>query len=169
MSREWALPANTDELLSQMGAEWSALMDVIEKLDANQMLTPDAGGWTPKDNLAHITEWMKVMLGYHLDRRPSHEVVGVSPEITADWDADRINEVFFERNRDRTVMDVISELKQVYDRVIKRLKSTSFEVLLESRYPEMEDSLSLMEMGILNNTRDHFAEHRETIERVFIK
>jgi hypothetical protein len=166
MSDEQKLPENTTELLSQIETEWSALMDVVGKLDGIQMTSPDAGGWSPKDNLAHISEWMKVMLGYHMDHRPSHEVIGVAPEVAADWDADRINQVFFERNQARTVKDVSSELKEVYGRVMDRLKSTPFEELLKPRFPDQPVGPSLLEMGILNNTRDHFAEHRETMEKV---
>ena len=169
MSNEQELPKNTAELLSQIEAEWSALMDVVNKLDERQMITPDAGGWSPKENLAHISEWMKVMLGYHMDHRPSHEVIGVAPEVAADWDADRINQVFFERNKVRTVKDVSSELKEVYDRVMDRLKSTPFEELLKPRFPDQPGSPPLLEMGILNNTRDHFAEHRETLEKGLAK
>jgi hypothetical protein len=169
MSREWQLPKDSAELLAQVETEWSALMGVVAQLDAQQMLTPDAGGWTPKDNLAHISEWLKILLGYHMENRPSHEVIGVNPEITADWDPDRINQILLERNRSRTVEDVISELNEVHERVIKRLKDTPFEELLKPRFPGMEDSPSLLEMGVLGNTRDHFAEHRATIEKVLRK
>lgn len=51
---------------------------------------------------------------------------------------------------------------------MSRLKATPFEVLLKPRFPGMEDSPSLLEMGVLNNTRDHFAEHRGTIEKVLM-
>ena len=101
-------PKTKEELLSRIAREWDLLISVVAKLDEKQMSTPDAGGWTPKDNLAHLAEWMKILLGYHLDNRPSHEVLGVAPEVTAaDWDYNRINQILFERNRSRSVEDVL--------------------------------------------------------------
>ena len=60
MSEEY--PKSKSELFSRIQHEWSALMDAVAKLDEKQMSTPDAGGWSPKDNLAHITEWMNILL-----------------------------------------------------------------------------------------------------------
>ena len=93
------------------------------KTYAGKMLTPDADGWSPKDNLAHLTEWMKILIGYHLDNRPSHEVLGAAPEVTKDWDSDVRNKFLFERNRRRSVEEVKDELKRVYALVVARLKS----------------------------------------------
>ena len=169
MSDKQKLPENTTELLSQIETEWSALMDVVGKLDERQKTAPDAGGWSPKDNLAHLAEWMKFMLDFHMDGQPSHEVMGVTPEVTANWDDDRINQILFERNRARSIEDVLTGLKEVFARAMDRLKSTPFEELLKPRFPDQPGSPSLLEMGILNNTRDHFAEHRETIEKVLMK
>ena len=89
------LPGNISELLEQIGCEWIALMHVVDQLTPEQLTLPDAGGWSPKDNLAHLTEWMKILLGYHMDGLPAHEVVGVSPEMTEEWDMDVINQVLF--------------------------------------------------------------------------
>lgn len=165
MSPEQELPKNKAELLSQIETEWSLLMDVVRKLDGTQMITPDAGGWSPKDNLAHLAEWLKFMLGRHMDKRPAHEVMGVAKEVTDLWDDDRINRIFFEQNRDRSVEDVLTELKNIYMHAMDRLRSTSIEDMLKPLLPDQPDSRSLLEGGILNNTRDHFAEHRKTIEK----
>jgi hypothetical protein len=166
MSDEQKLPKNTAELLSQIEAEWSALMDVVNKLDERQMITPDAGGWSPKDNLAHISEWLKFMLVRHMGGHTAHDAMGVAPEVIANWDTDRINQVFFERNRDRSTEEVLGELKKLYASTMDRLASTPFEDMLKPpHWADQADNASLLELGILNNTRDHFAEHRETMEK----
>jgi hypothetical protein len=107
---------------------------------------------------------MKILLGYHLDNRPSHEVIGVAPDVTENWDYNRINQVLLERNRNRSVEDVLGELKNVYARVIDRVASTPFEDLLKPRWPEEKDSPSFL-WAVISNTSEHFAEHRETIEK----
>ena len=161
---EW-VPGSKAELLASIEREWTSLMNVVEKLDFTQMITPDAGGWSPKDNLAHLAEWMNVLMGYHLDRRPSHEVLGVSEEVTKDWDFNIINPVLFERNRNRPVQDVLAELKSVYAELINKLQAMTFEDLLKPRHVDDPEKRPVL-MWVLGDTTDHFAEHRATIEKM---
>jgi len=161
---EW-IPGSKAELMASIEREWKSLMDMVAKLDFTRMTTPDAGGWSPKDNLAHLTEWMKVLMGYHLDRRPSHEVLGVAEEVTRDWDMQVINPVLFERNRNRTLQDVLAELKSVYAELINKLEAMTFEDLLVPRHAEDPEKRPVL-LWVLGDTTDHFAEHRATIEKM---
>ena len=163
MSEEW-VPGNKKELMSEIEREWKLLIDLAESLTDKQMSTPDEGGWSPKDNLAHLSEWMKVLMGYHMDRRPSHEVLGVSEDITRGWDMEVINTVLFERNRGRSRQDVLEELKAVYRQLFTKLDSMSFEDLLKPRHADDPEKRPLL-MWVLGDTTEHFLEHRETIER----
>jgi hypothetical protein len=165
---ESTLPQCTSELLVEINREWTALMHVADQLTPEQMNMPDAGGWSPKDNLAHLTEWMKILLGYHMDKRPPSEVVGVAPEVTRDWDMDVINKILFERNRPRSSGEVLIELKQVYAEVIARLKTASFDQLMKPRYSEDPEQQPLLNW-VLGNTTGHFAEHRVNIEKMLKK
>jgi hypothetical protein len=160
-----SIPASKAELMSLIDREWSALMDVVEKLSPEQMHTPDEGGWTPKDNLAHLAVWMNILLGYHIDRRPAHEVAGVSPEAAADWDFNVMNEIFFERHRDQPLEEVLYELKKTYERVRARLDAMSYEDLMKPRREDDHEKRPIL-IWILGDTSDHFAEHRETIEKM---
>ena len=109
---EDVLPKSKAEVMAEIEREWSALMDVVEQFSSEQMLTVDEGGWTPKDNLAHLTVWMNILLGYHMDQRPAHEVADVTLEMASNWDFQEMNAIFFERYRDRSVEQVFDELKQ---------------------------------------------------------
>ncbi len=154
MTEEW-MPKDKPELMSAIEREWKLLMNVAEKLTDTQMTTPDEGGWSPKDNLAHLSEWMKVLMGVHLDRRPSHEVLGVSEDVTKGWDMEIINPVLFERNRDRSRQDVLDELKQVYGQLTAKLESMTFEDLLKPRHEDDLEKRPLL-LWVLGNTTDHF-------------
>jgi hypothetical protein len=165
---EATLPKNTAELLDDIDREWTALMRVVDQLTPEQMIMPDAGGWSPKDNLAHLTEWMKILLGYHMDKRPAHEVVGLAPEVTRDWDMDKMNGLMFERNRRRPPGEVLGELKQVYAEVVARLKATPFDELMEPRHADDPEKQPLLNW-VLGNTTGHFSEHRENIEKILKK
>jgi len=162
---EW-VPGSKHELMAVITREWSLLMDVVSELEeAGKLTTPDEGGWSPKDNLAHLAEWMNTMMGYHIDRRPSHEVLGVSEDVVKGWDMEVINPVLFERNKDRSTEDVLAWLKQMYAEVVKKLDAMKFEDLLVPRHADDPEKRPLL-MWVIGDTSDHFAEHRATIEKM---
>ena len=161
---EW-VPGSKAELMSAIRREWKLLMEVVDKLDEQKMTALDAGGWAPKDNLAHLSEWMNSLMGYHMDRRPAEEVMRITPEQAEGWDMEIINPVLFERNKNRPIQDVLDELKQVYERLLTKLDSTSFEDLLKPRHADDPTRRPLL-MWVLGDTTEHFAEHRETIEKM---
>lgn len=158
-------PKSKAELMSLIEREWSALMDVVEQLSPEQMLTPDEGGWSPKDNLAHLTAWMNILLEYHIDQRPAHEVADISPAMAANWDFEEMNAIFFERHRDRPVDRVLDELKQTYNKVHARLETMSFEDLMKPRRADDPEKRPILNW-ILGDTSEHFEEHRETIAKM---
>jgi len=159
------LPNSKTELISEIEREWSALMDVVEQLSPEQMHTPDEGGWSPKDNLAHLTEWMNILVDYYFDRRPAHEVIGVDPEVTEDWDYELMNEIMFQRDRHRPLTRVLDGLKDAYARVLARLEPMTFEDLMKPRQAGEFYDGPIIEW-VIGNTSDHFVEHRETIEKI---
>jgi hypothetical protein len=161
---EW-VPGSKAELMSAIRGEWKLLMDAVAKLDEQKMTTQDEGGWSPKDNLAHLSEWMNSLMGYHIDKRPPEEVMRLTPEQTEGWDMEIINPVLYERNKDRPIQDVLDELKQTYERLLAKLDSMSFEDLLKPRHPDDPTKRPLL-MWVLGDTSEHFAEHRAVIERM---
>ncbi|KAA0261676.1 MAG: ClbS/DfsB family four-helix bundle protein, partial [Chloroflexi bacterium] len=133
MTDEQWIPGNKKELMAAIEHEWTLLINLADSLTDEQMSTPDAGGWSPRDNLAHLAEWMHILMGYHMDRRPAHEVMGVSEDVTKGWDMEVINPVLFERNKNRSRSDVMDGLKTVYNQLIAKLEATPFEDLLKPR------------------------------------
>ena len=163
MTEEW-MPGNKKELMSAIEREWRLLLGVAEKLTDEQMTTPDAGGWSPKDNLAHIAEWLNILMEYHIEKHPAHEVMGVSEEVTKDWDMEIINPVLFERNKNHPRGEVMDGLKQAFGSLIAKLESMSFDDLLKPRHANDPEKRPLL-IWVIGDTYDHFLEHRETIER----
>jgi hypothetical protein len=161
---DW-VPGNMHELLASIAHEWKLLMDVVARLDEVNMTTRDEGGWSPKDNLAHLAEWMMILMGYHMDRRPSHEVMGVSPEVVKGWDMEVINPILFEKNRNRPAQEVLDELRRAYGELMAKLKVTPFEELLKPRHADDPEKRPVL-MWVLGDTTEHFAEHRATIEKM---
>lgn len=166
MSDEQWVPGSKEELMAVIKREWDLLMDVVVKLDAaGKINTPDAGGWTPKDNLAHLAEWMNSLMGYHIDNRPAEEVMGLTKEQTHGWDMEVINPVLFERNRNRSFGEVMLWLTQTYEKLLAKLEGMSFEELMAPRDPNDPEKRPLL-LWIIGDTSDHFAEHRATIAKM---
>jgi len=163
-TEEW-VPGSMPELLTAIEREWNLLMKVVAKLDEVKMTRPDEGGWSPKDNLAHLAEWLKILMGYHMDRRPSHEVMGVRPEVVKGWDMEVINPVLFERNRNRSAREVLDELRRVYADMVAKLEPMPFEELLKPRHADDPEKRPVL-IWVLGDTSEHFEEHRATIEKM---
>ena len=161
MTEQW-MPGNKAELMTAIAEEWQALITLANSLTDEQMNTLDEGGWSPKDNLAHLTEWMNILMGYHMDKRPYYDVVGVAQSVLPEWSVEAVNPILFNRNRSRPRAEVIDHLKRVYALLVEKLEETSFEDLLQPRHPDRPDPLLLW---VLGDTVEHFQEHRETIEK----
>ena len=166
MADEQWIPENKNELIVAIKREWGLLMDVVARLDEAQMTTADAGGWSPKDNLAHLSEWMNSLMGYHMDKRPAHEVMSLPEEIKRGWDMEVINPELFERNKDRPIQDVLDQLRSTYDTLLAKLDATPFEDLMKPRYPDEDPEKRPLLLWVLGDTTEHFAEHRAVIERM---
>lgn len=163
MTEQW-MPKDKAELMSAIEREWNLLIDLVASLTNAQMTTPDAGGWSPKDNLAHLTEWMNILMGYHLDKKPAHEVIGVDEDVVKGWDMEVINPVLFNRNKDRSRSEVLSGLKKVYNQLVTKLDAMTFEDLLQPRHANDPEKRPIL-LWVLGDTTEHFQEHRETIEK----
>lgn len=163
MTEQW-MPGDKQELMTAIEREWKALIEPAESLTDEQMSAPDAGGWSPRDNLAHLAEWMNILMGCHMDKRPAHEVIGVAKDIVKGWDMEVINPVLFERNRNRPRREVMGMLKQAYVQLTAKLNSMSFDDLMKPRHADDPEKRPLL-LWVLGNTTEHFQEHRETIER----
>ena len=159
-----SFPHSTAELLSLIEGEWTALLQVVDRLTPQQMTTPDAGGWSPKDNLAHLADWMRYMRDADLHKMPPHEVLGIPADQLKDLDEDGENAVLVERNRGRSPSDVLGDLKTTYADVTRTLAALPFADLMQPLHESGPDKRLVIE-SVLGNTSDHFREHRLTIEK----
>lgn len=159
-----AKPQNKTELMKAIEREWELLLKVAEGLTDEQMTKPDAGGWSPKDNLAHLSEWMKILMGYHMDKRPAHKVIGVAEEVTNPWNFEVLNPVLYERNKDRTRKQVLNDLKKTYEKLYAKLKALAFRDLMKPRHADDPKKQPLL-LWVLGDTTEHFKEHRKVIQK----
>ena len=158
-----ARPKDRAELLDRIEREWSALLQTVGKLSPEQMTTPDAGEWSPKDNLAHLTAWEQFMLHHYLEGQPPHQVMQIDQAAFERLDEDALNAVLFERNRHRTVEDVLGDLQRSHAQVLAALEHMTFADLKRQRFLDDPQGRPLLDW-VIGNTNEHYREHRRVIE-----
>jgi hypothetical protein len=150
-------------LLERIQDEYQAIMDVIKPLSEEQLHTPLTDGWSVKDNLAHLAHWEAAILPY---LRAAKE--GRAPEESADptpaEEIESSNARVQQENRDRPLHDVLAGLTRTHEETIKLVAALSEEALFNPHYFPWMNGRSLVD-GIAGDAYEHFAEHRETIER----
>lgn len=155
------LPGSIAELQERIERGWSDLRAVIDGLTPAQMETADTGGWSIKDNLAHLTAWERYMLLGHLQGQPASEAFGLD-EITAEWHFDQINAALFERNRDRSLDDVMQSARATHQAVVDYLADVPFETLMRQKMEDDPQKRPLLDW-IAGDTYLHYEEHLEAI------
>lgn len=155
------LPANTADLLERIQSGWDELWTAIDGLTPAQMETPDADGWSIKDNLAHLTAWERYLLLHYLQGKPAGETMGLD-ESTAQSHYDAINAALFERNRGRTLEDVTESARAVHREVVDYLAGLPFERLMRQMHdddPQKRPALA----WVASDTYEHYEEHMDAI------
>ena len=156
------IPQDKTELMTLIENEWTALHQIIDKLTPKQMTTPDVGGWSPKDNLAHLSAWERFMLLRYLQGQTPHQALQIAEATLEDLEEDDINQILFERNRLRHVDDVLQELQETHAELLDTLEQMTFADLMQ---PISEDQQRRpLIIWVMGNTYQHYREHRETIE-----
>jgi hypothetical protein len=158
-----SMPKDKVDLLQRIEREWSALMQAIERLDDEQMSVPGPGGWSVKDNLAHLAAWEQFMLGHHIQGRPAHKAVQLDQATMERLDEDGLNAILHERNRDRSVADVLAGLRRSHQQVLDTLQQMTYGDLMRQRFPDDPEARPVM-AWVIGNTYDHYQEHRRIIE-----
>ena len=158
-----SVPKDKADLLARIQREWSALMQTIEKLTPEQMSASGAGGWSVKDNLAHLTAWEQFMLRYRLHRQPPHEAMHLDAASFERLDEDGLNAVLYERHKDRSAEDILTDLRHTHEEVVVTLEQMKFVDLLQPRYGDDPQRRAVLGW-VIDNTYKHYQEHRQTIQ-----
>lgn len=155
-------PRDKRELLERIRREWNALDRAIAGLGEQQMTIPDEGGWSIKDNLAHLAAWERLMRLQALQHRPGHEALGVDEAAYRTLDENGINAILQQQNRDRPLEEVLTEHRRSHAEVMADLTGLTFEEMLKPLDADDSQRRPLLSW-ITGNTYEHYREHRETI------
>jgi uncharacterized damage-inducible protein DinB len=149
------MATSADDILEEVHSARAEIEAIIDQLSQEQMTkATDEGGWSIKDHLAHIAEWQRRGLGV-IEGLSSWEAMNMDKETYEATDIDRINEMLYERNKDRPLAEVLTEFRKTQEKVILTLEQMN-EDDLERPIPASDSSRY---RRIIDIVRGNFAGH----------
>jgi hypothetical protein len=126
------------------------------------MVGPE-GGYSAKDHLAHLTAWERGIVAL-LQKKPRFQAMGVEEAFVAGKTMDDMNEVIYQRNRQRPLIEVLADFEQEHRALLGILAGMDDADLFRpySYYqpdePGRDDGRPILSW-IAGNTYEHFNEH----------
>ncbi|RLT38080.1 MAG: ClbS/DfsB family four-helix bundle protein [Chloroflexi bacterium] len=152
------------ELLSAIDAGWASLTDALAQLSEAQLTgSTDAAGWNGKDHIVHLAAWERSML-YLLAGQPRHAGLGVDGTLYLSGDFDAINAAIQSQQRDTSLADALTELRQVHKELrvaLDELTDADLQKTYSHYLPDEpgDDDGSPIIDRLAGNTSEHFTEH----------
>jgi len=128
-------PTTKDALLADIRTERAALEEFLVALTPQQMVLSGAiAEWSVKDVLAHLAEWEQLLLVWY-----QAGLRGEVPPLPAPgykWaQMDDLNQVIYEKYRDRLLEDVLAYFRESYLQVLEAVQAmTEDELFTSGRY-----------------------------------
>ncbi|MFN2543107.1 MAG: DinB family protein [Actinomycetota bacterium] len=148
---------NVDDFLNRIRSERARLDEVLSRIPDDSMTTAPDGGWSVKDQLAHLAAWQQMAL-MRLTGGDQDAVLGWTAEETRDKDIDAVNDRVFELNRDRSLEDVRGEFRGSFDQLCAAVERLDDAELTSLWLPGSPDR-GTREQMIAANTFEHYEEH----------
>jgi hypothetical protein len=127
------------ELLRDLDEEYKQWEALLAEIGGQRMEQPGvAGHWSVKDIVAHITSWRRRTV------QRLQSVVSGEPLPPPPWPADlkeddAINDWFYERERGKSVRDVLDDSRRTFQQMRAALDAIPEAVLADpSRFPWLE-------------------------------
>jgi hypothetical protein len=115
--------------MQQLNSEYEAWETLLAEIGEDRMEEPGvAGEWSIKDVVAHLTAWRRRTVG-RLEAAARGQ-----PEPAHEWpadlrDDDEINAWFHARDRDKSVPEVLSEARRVFQQLVSAVEKLPEDVL----------------------------------------
>ncbi len=112
-------PANKQQLIEQIRRERTHWETLLQEVGRDRMDQPGAmGEWTFKDLIAHMNGWWEYEVGRReAGLRGERPLPPAGIEGAENWDADPVNQVFYDRNKDRSLDEVLNDASALWERM----------------------------------------------------
>jgi hypothetical protein len=154
-------PLARNQILNQLQVEYEHIQHLLTGLTADQMLTPNVVGiWSIKDVFAHMVHWNRFPV-----KEIEYAMRGEDPvPIYDSRDDDDINGEVVAASRTDSLEDVLANFAQSYIEAVHTIEALPDEAFEPNGQVEilLGDTI---EGTLNNNTYEHWALHREQIER----
>ncbi len=166
-----SLPSDKTELLERIQRARAALEQTISRVSDAQLVAPGPSeAWSVKDHLAHLTTWEQGLAAL-LQGRPRYAAMEVDEKTYLSADADGLNAIIYQRNKDRPLAEVLVAFRQAHEELLGALAALTDGDLFKtySHYQPHEpgeDSGEPILRWIAGNTYEHYTEHQAWIQAV---
>jgi hypothetical protein len=127
------------DLLAELKAEYQSWERLLAEIGEDRMDEPSAAGaWSIKNVVAHLTAWRRRTVGR------LEAVAQGQPQPKPTWPAeltedDDINAWFHARDRDKSVSEVLSEARRVFQQLVSAIEKVPEDKLADPKsFPWME-------------------------------
>jgi len=152
MSSQDPKTMSKQELLATEEQAFNDLFATISGLTPAQAEAPASeGGWTVKDHTAHLVEWEKNTI-----RRLEQHGASIADEYGDDDDA--TNEMFYQRNKDRPLAEVVADFHATREQLRTMIESLPDEAVTTSGYHAWLPKHPLTAL-LAGDTYGHYADH----------
>ena len=138
------------QLLNLMQTEHTKFENLLRALSEAHMLRAGiVGSWSVKDVLAHLTWWEQAMISEIV-----HDIE-LDPGLQGEpWSTERANALMVEAKRSTPLSEILAAFHDSYRQILQMIESLD------------ESNLASEELytHLVNNTGNHYAEHRQDIE-----
>lgn len=155
-------------LMERIGESWEALQRLLAPLDEGRLSRPGPdGGWAVKDHLFHLATGERG-IAWLLTGRSRYEPMGVTPEEWHGLEMDQVNELIYQRHRERPAAEALAALREAHAELLDALAPLG-DTDLQRPYTDFDPTATRgadqpIIGWIVGDTYDHYDEHRGWIE-----
>jgi hypothetical protein len=157
-------PTMKSDLLFRIADGYGALAATIDAMPPRELTLPTLhGGWSVKDEVAHVTFWegriLTVMQATLASKEPPHPPLVGNAEMIDEMNAD-----VFAASRQRGLDDVLADMKETHASFVRAVEQLPDDALFDANYFPWTGGEPLA-VAVAGDTYEHYPEHTRNIQR----
>ncbi len=160
------MPQQRADLLEHIRSSRARLDQTVGQLSERQLATPGPdGGWAVKDHLAHLAAWEHKLLAM-IQGQPGYVGLHVDAATYEHSNIDELNAILHERFKALSPAEALAESRKSHEQLMATIEALSTADLGAPYAPNDPGDRRRIIDGIIDNTYDHYDEHRAAIEQI---